>query len=417
MARIARLEVMTTGHVVDNVRGRSPFTEILEATQVDQGVKITGLESFDGTTDPNDHLSYYENLMICHRYNDITKCRLFISTFKAYARTWFSGLPARSVNSWEEFKAAFLAKFSVNTPHAVHTISLENVKQNPGESLRDYIEKFKAAASKVRELRPTNAVDSFIRNMNYRECKDCCKELCNKEPQDLFETYSIASAYISTDERVRAFYPGSRDEASGSGLRAMQVDGMEDFRGAGQRNFPTDQRVQPRQVREEPNFTCFIKTPSAILEDIRNQEFFQLPTPMRTPVDKRDRTRFCAYHASIGHNTDECTSLKYFLERLVKRDLLREYVQPQGRNGPPPQGRNRPPPQGRNPRPRHVVDMIIGGESAVPERNEVLQLETSQKAFRFSGTTISFSDEDYPRGDFCQNDPLTGSSWILWVKM
>lgn len=148
---------------------------------MDQGVKITGLESFDGTTDPNDHLSYYENLIIYHRYNDISKCRLFISTFKAYARTWFSGLPPTSVNSWEEFKAASLAKFRVNTPQAVHTISLENVKQNHGESLRDYIEMFKTNASKVRELRPANAVDSFIRNMNYQECKDCWQELCNKE--------------------------------------------------------------------------------------------------------------------------------------------------------------------------------------------------------------------------------------------
>lgn len=75
--------------------------------------------------------------MICHRHNDITKFRLFIYTFKTYARTWLFNLSPRSVGSWEEFKAAFLAKIRVNTPHAANTISLENIKQNPGESLRD----------------------------------------------------------------------------------------------------------------------------------------------------------------------------------------------------------------------------------------------------------------------------------------
>lgn len=91
----ARLEALYPGGALENVAGISPFTEALEATSFNLGVKITGLKSFNGTTDPNDHLSYYENLMICHRYNDITKCQLFISTFKAYARTWFSGLPPR----------------------------------------------------------------------------------------------------------------------------------------------------------------------------------------------------------------------------------------------------------------------------------------------------------------------------------
>lgn len=75
--------------------------------------------------------------MIFHRYNDITKCRLFISTFKAYGRTCFSSLPLRIVGSWEEFTVAFLTKFCVNTPHAMHMISLENVKQNPGESFQE----------------------------------------------------------------------------------------------------------------------------------------------------------------------------------------------------------------------------------------------------------------------------------------
>lgn len=88
-------------------------------------------------------------------------------------------------------------------PHAVHTISLENVKQDQGETFRDNIEMFKIAASRVKELKKTSAIDSFIRNMNYQVCRDCCKELCNREPSDLFEAYSIASTYIAIDERIR----------------------------------------------------------------------------------------------------------------------------------------------------------------------------------------------------------------------
>lgn len=226
----------------------SPFTDHLEAGQIEHGVKVTRLECFDGTTDPGDLLSYYENLMIFHRHNDITKGRLFVSTFLAYARTWFSTLPPKSIDSWNAFKEMFLAKFRVNTAHVVHTISLKNVKQSPGESLREYIQKFKAAAFKVKDLRPSNAVDSFILNMNYKECKDCCKELCNKEPRHLYEAYNIVSTYIAIEERIQAYYPTSRGESSSH--QAMQVDGMKDF--CKPIEPLRDQREPLRQVYELP---------------------------------------------------------------------------------------------------------------------------------------------------------------------
>ena len=155
-ARIARLEGALVAPTAVPAGNISPFFETLEAAPVNPGVKITGLESYDGTSDPNNHLSYYENPMVCHRYNDITCCRLFVSTFKAYARTWFSCLPPRSIHSWGEFKAVFLAKFRINIPQAVYMVSLENIKQTRGESLRSYIERFKTTASKVRDLRTLN---------------------------------------------------------------------------------------------------------------------------------------------------------------------------------------------------------------------------------------------------------------------
>ncbi|KAL8101580.1 hypothetical protein AgCh_033468 [Apium graveolens] len=118
------------------------------------------------------------------------------------------------------------------------------------------------------------------------ECRDCCKELCNREPTNLFEAYNIASVYIATDEKICAYYPSARGEFFSSDRRAMQVDGMEDFR---------------------------------------------------------------------GHNTDEFTSLKYFLERFVKRGLLNDYLPPQDRQNP-----QHPEGPVKNAPPRHVIDMIVG---------------------------------------------------------
>lgn len=41
----------------------SPFTEVIKNGLVDPNVRVTRLECFDGTLDPQDHMGYYEILM------------------------------------------------------------------------------------------------------------------------------------------------------------------------------------------------------------------------------------------------------------------------------------------------------------------------------------------------------------------
>lgn len=50
--KLARLEDMLMGVPLEIATSKLPFSRELEASHVDQGVKITGLELFDGTTDP-----------------------------------------------------------------------------------------------------------------------------------------------------------------------------------------------------------------------------------------------------------------------------------------------------------------------------------------------------------------------------
>lgn len=123
---------------------------------------------------------------------------------------------------------------------------------------------------------------------------------------------------------------------------------------------------------------------------------------MRSPTDKRDKSRFCNYHASIGHTTGECTSLKYFLEKLVKRDLLKKYMHPRERRAP-----QQPETNNRDLRPQHVVDMIIGEDRTTTEQRKVFHLEEPGSAFRFSKVTFFFSDDDYPKDSVTRSGPLT----------
>ncbi|KAL2461595.1 reverse transcriptase [Abeliophyllum distichum] len=73
------------------------------------------------------------------------------------------------------------------------------------------------------------------------------------------------------------------------------------------------------------------------------------PAPMRASSSELNQRRYCRYHRSAGHDTDDCRDLKGEIERLIRRGHLKEFVarppgggelsQPQGRieQPPPPQ--------------------------------------------------------------------------------
>ena len=57
---------------------------------------------------------------------------------------------------------------------------------------------------------------------------------------------------------------------------------------------------------------------------------FRWPEPIKTDLAKRDLTRRCTYHKDHNHNTEQCRSLHYLVERLIKAGHLKQYVHATG---------------------------------------------------------------------------------------
>ena len=125
-----RLEEGTSGEV-----GESPFTKRLEDEPKQRHIKHLNLNSFDWMGDPEEHLSYFNKLALHYEYRDLIKCRFFAATLRGSAQRWFSRVPARSINTWTNFKKAFLDKFRANQPHEVHTSYLQIIGQRVATKL------------------------------------------------------------------------------------------------------------------------------------------------------------------------------------------------------------------------------------------------------------------------------------------
>nr|GEV29908.1 reverse transcriptase domain-containing protein [Tanacetum cinerariifolium] len=72
------------------------------------------------------------------------------------ARVWFDELPSESIDGYKDLKAAFLAYFMQQKKYVKDPVKIHNIKQRDGETIEDFIERFKT----TKEMR--TATTAFI---------------------------------------------------------------------------------------------------------------------------------------------------------------------------------------------------------------------------------------------------------------
>ena len=60
--------------------------------------------------------------------------------------------------------------------------------------------------------------------------------------------------------------------------------------------------------------------------EIEGEGYLPKPTPLRSPLAKRNMKKYCRYHRDYGHDTEECYQLKDEIEALIWQGHLRRYV-------------------------------------------------------------------------------------------
>ena len=100
------------------------------------------LHMYDGKCSPNQHIYYLWSQTRNFIDNDAIMARLLIGTLKPVAFDWFRSLPPGFINSWIDLETRFLSCFYEDNTEVTMDKLLSTV-QKKGESVRDYIERFR----------------------------------------------------------------------------------------------------------------------------------------------------------------------------------------------------------------------------------------------------------------------------------
>ncbi|XP_057746519.1 uncharacterized protein LOC130965775 [Arachis stenosperma] len=371
------------------IMGATPFTERILRAKLPRGFDKPTDMKYDGSKDPQEHLTAFEARMNLEGASDAVRCRAFPVTLVGPAIKWFNALPNGSITSFHDITRKFMAQFTTRITKAKHPISLLGVTQKQEESTRKYLDRFNDECLTVDGL--TDSVASLCLTNGLMN-EDFRKHLTTKPVWTMHEIQNVARDYINDEEVSQVVAANKRQHA------------------ATQHSNPT-----PPPITE-------------IYHQIADRGVIPKARPLKERTGG-NKALYCDYHRGYSHKTQDCFYLKDAIEQAIRDGKLPEFAkfirEPRRANidkSPEREGRNprtqKPPPR-ENPEedPTIIVNVITGKD--VPNKSKLsMKKDLKIMAVRhhdpvtLADSTITFLPEDCQHGTSAEDAPFVISARI-----
>jgi hypothetical protein len=123
------------------------------------------------------------------------------------ARTWLEHLPPRQIHRWDDLLRTFVGNFKGTYVRPGNSWDLWACTQRPGESLRDFMQRFSKRCSELPSIAQSEIMHDFL---EVTTCRDLVRELGRSPPVDSNKLLDIATSFASEEEAVGAIFDGKK---------------------------------------------------------------------------------------------------------------------------------------------------------------------------------------------------------------
>ncbi|XP_034707722.1 uncharacterized protein LOC117930990 [Vitis riparia] len=288
-----------------------------------RGFLVPKFSMYVGSTDPFDHIMHYRQLMTLDIGNDALLCKVFPASLQGQTLSWFHRLPPNSVDNFRDLSEAFVGQYLCSVRHKQNINTLQNIKMQENESLREFVKRFGQAVLQVEAYNMDVVLQIFKRSI-YPDTP-FFKSLAKKPPTTMGDLFRRASKYSILEDDVRAATQQILVVGQASRSGAERSAKLPD------RPRPSGRRQEEQSRSEPPPLTPFSISYEKLLPMIQDMSDFRWPGSLRTDPSKRDHSKKCAYHKEHGHTTEKCRSLHYLVEKLIRAGHLKQYLRSDAR--------------------------------------------------------------------------------------
>jgi hypothetical protein len=181
----------------DEFSDSQPLSQALWDAKVLENFKTPNLPTFDGKSDPSEHLMAVGTQTAIIGAADHLKCKLLSGTLKEATLRWYMNLPKHFIESRLDFQRKFVQQFSGSKHIKVTATSLFATRQNHAETLREYLARFSEATIKVSNPNQEMFVSAFHNGVKADHFNE---SLAQKPAASMQEIIKRAECYIKGEE-------------------------------------------------------------------------------------------------------------------------------------------------------------------------------------------------------------------------
>ena len=151
--------------------------------------------TYDGSNDPFDHIMHYRQLMTLDIGNNALLCKVFPTSLQGQTLSLFHRLPPNSVDNSRDLSEAFVGQYLCFARHKQNINTLQNIKMQENESLREFVKQFGQAVLQV---------DVVLQIFKRSLCPGTpfFESLAKKPPTTMDELFQHASKYSMLEDDV-----------------------------------------------------------------------------------------------------------------------------------------------------------------------------------------------------------------------
>ncbi|RVW25983.1 hypothetical protein CK203_098045 [Vitis vinifera] len=134
--------------------------------------------------------------------NDALLCKVFPANLQGQTLSWFHRLPPNSVDNFKDLSEAFVGQYLCSARHKQNISTLQNIKMQDNESLREFVKRFGQAVLQVEAYSMDAVLQIFKRSI----CPSTpfFESLAKKPPTTMDDLFRCASKYSMLEDDIRA---------------------------------------------------------------------------------------------------------------------------------------------------------------------------------------------------------------------
>ena len=164
-----------------------PFGSRIIKYEPPRGFIVPKFSTYDRSSDPFDHIMHYRQLMTLDIGNDMLLCKVFPTSLQGQALSWFHRLYANSIDNFRDLSEVFVGQYLYSARHKQNISTLQNIKMQENETLREFVKRFGQAVLQVESY----SIDAVLQIFKRSICPG--PPSSSPSPKNLLQPWTIYS--------------------------------------------------------------------------------------------------------------------------------------------------------------------------------------------------------------------------------